>query len=132
MRVLAAGLVLALAGAAWADVPPTETGTLGKAQVTIYTWDFLSPEELATLRLVMTNKDALALFVPEGGTGGYAALAVSPDDGFIRDGALVPSATAIAGLETQEAASMAAYDACNKARKGKTDCTIVLEVAPKN
>lgn len=132
MKVLGLGIAfgVVLAGVAQADLPPVETGTLEGAKVTIYTWDFLTKDELAALRLVLDNKDALALFVPADGKGGFAALAVSPDDGFIRDGALSPSATAIAGFETQEAASQAAVDACNKARKGEKDCTIVLEVAP--
>lgn len=131
MRVLAAGLVLACAGAAGADVPPTETGSPGAAQVTLYTWDFLTAEELAALRLVLVNEDALAVFLPEGAGVGFAAMAMSPEDGFIRDGALVPSAVALAGFESQAEASEAAYAACNAARMGKAECTIVLEIAPK-
>jgi hypothetical protein len=111
-------------------VPAVETGTIEGAKVTIHTWAFLTEEELAALRLVLVNKDALALFVPADGKGGYAALAVSPDDGFIRDGALAPSASAIAGLATVEEAATAALEACDAARKGKEKCAVVLEVAP--
>jgi hypothetical protein len=127
---VACGFICGLAGAAQAEVPPVETGTLEGAKVSIHTWDFLTPDELAALRLVLVNKDALALFVPADGTGGFAALAVSPDDGFIRDGALAKSASAIAGLETAEAAATAALEACDAARKGKENCAVVLEVAP--
>lgn len=131
MRAIAAGLVLAgWAAAAAADVPPAETATLEGKQVTIYAMNFLDEQEVATLRLVLTNPQALAVFVPDGAGGGHAALAVSPEDGFIRDGAPVPSATAIAGLDSADAASKAALDACNAVRKGPSGCVVVLEVAP--
>jgi hypothetical protein len=131
MRAIAAGLVLAgWAGVVAADLPPAETATQGDAQVTIYAMNFLTEQEVTTLRLVLTNPQALAVFVPEGAGGGHAALAVSPEDGFIRDGAPVPSATAIAGLDSADAAATAALDACNAVRKGPSGCVVVLQVAP--
>ena len=123
------GAVVALwGGMAMADVPPAETAVIGGAKVTIYAMEFLSEEEVSTLRLVLTAPEALALFVPEG--GGHAALAVSPEDGFIREGALVKSSSAIAGMETADKAAEAALTACDGARKGKVPCVVVLEVAP--
>jgi hypothetical protein len=121
--------VLMGAGAALADVPPAETAEIGEARVTVYAMSFLSEEEVATLRLVLTSPEALALFVPAG--GGHAALAVSPADGFIREGGLVKSASAIAGMETADKAAEAALTACDGARQGKEPCVVVLEVAPK-
>ncbi len=88
---------------ALADVPPAETAVIGGAKVTIYAMEFLSEEEVSTLRLVLTAPEALALFVPEG--GGHAALAVSTRGWLLfRDGALVKSSTAIAGMETADKA----------------------------
>lgn len=131
MKAWMVGLGLLLsAGLAMADTPPEETATLGEAKVTIYTWDFLTEDELATLRLVLVNQEALELFVPTDAKGSFAAFAVSPDDGFIRDGALSPSATAIGGIDAREAALTAAMDACDKARKGAAPCEIVLVVEP--
>ncbi len=124
------GLGLGLAAmAAAADVPPAETAEIGGAKVTVYAMSFLNDQEVAALRLVLTSKEALALFVPDG--GGHAAMAVSPEDGFIRDGGLVASATAMAGMETAEAAAEAALKGCDGARKGTQPCVVVLEVAPK-
>ena len=74
-------------------------------------------DELMALRLVMTNEDALALFVPK--SGGFAALAMSPDDGFIRDGAPAKSAVALADLPDAGTAAAEAAKACDGLRKGK-------------
>ena len=130
MRRAAVAAVLAgWAGMAAADLPPAETAVIGGAKVAIYTMNFLTPEEVAALKLVLVNEAALQLFVPEG-SAGFAAMAVSPEDGFIRDGALVPSATAIAGLASAEEAATAALEGCNAAKAGKADCVVVLEVQP--
>ena len=130
MKRFATGLaVLAAAGVAHAADVPVETAENGAHAVTLHLHAFLSPEELATLRLVMSNEQALAIFVPA--KDGFAAMAVSPDDGFIRDGKPVPSAMALAGIETAEAASAEAIKACDAARKGKAPCVLVLAVGPK-
>ncbi|NJM83676.1 MAG: hypothetical protein HC844_15510 [Tabrizicola sp.] len=96
MRVplLVLGLVLALP--AGAETVVGEAARLGASSVTLYPYGFLTEEELTTLRLVMSNEQALALFVPE--RSGFAALAVSPDDGFIRNGAPVASASALGNM----------------------------------
>lgn len=104
------------------------THVLGAQQVTIYDHAFLSAEERATLELVARNEQALALFVTK--PGRYAAMAVSPEDGFIRGGQPVASASALSDLETRDQARAAALKTCNAARKGKKDCLLVLEVAP--
>lgn len=128
------GLVAALAAfgasAASAGIVPMEEATLGKAQITLHVHDFLKDDELAALRLVLVNSDALALFVPK--SGGHAAMAVSPDEGFIRDGALVKSAVALADLPDAATAQTEAVKACDALRKGKAACVVVLEVAPKD
>jgi hypothetical protein len=127
---LAAGLGLAALPVLAQDVP-VETAKLGKSGVTLHVHPFLTDEELATLRLVMTNKDALAVFVP-GKPGSYAALAMSPDEGFIRDGQPVASAMALADFPDAATAAAEAAAACDAARKAKSKapCVVVLEVGP--
>lgn len=128
-RIAAFTLATLIAGAAHAQEVPNETAELAGSQVTLHLHPFLTEEELATLRLVQSNKDALAVFVP--GKAGFAALAVSPDDGFLREGALVPSAVALAELPDAETAAAEAVKACDAAKKGKAPCVVVLDVAPK-
>ncbi len=110
---------------------PVETAKLDKFDVTLHVHPFLSEEELATLRLVMTNKDALAVFVP-GKPGTFAAMAMAPDEGFIRDGAPVASAMALADFADAATAATEAMAACDAARqsKSKASCVVVLEVGP--
>lgn len=120
--------VMALAGMAPAGDVPFETATLGKSEVTLHLHGFLTEEELAMLRLVMTNEQALAIFVP--GKAGFAALAVSPDDGFVRNGQPVASAVALADLPDAATAEAEALKACGAAKKGKADCVVVLTVTP--
>ena len=107
---------------------PTEVSTLAGSQVTLYLHPFLTDEELATLRIVTTNEQALSLFVAS--RMANAALAISESDGFIRDGSPVASAIALADFDTPEAARSAAMTACDAARKGAKPCVVVLEVVP--
>lgn len=126
----AALLSFVLLGAALplsAEVAP-EVSTLGTSKVTLYPQPFLDADELAMLRLVASNPDALALFVPGG--SGYAALALSPEDGFLTEGAPAASAVAIADLPDAAQATAAALEGCDAKRIGKSPCVIVLEVAP--
>lgn len=116
--------VLAMAG----PLAAQELFEIDGARVTLHAHDFLSEEELTLLRLVGQNRDALSVFVPEG--GGYAALAVAPADGFISAGMPSASATAVSGLATLDVARADALSACNRARSGGAECAIVLEVAP--
>lgn len=125
---LGLALIAALAGGmAHAEGEP-ESAVVGTARVTLMPADFLLPEELGALRVVLTNEDALKLFVPA--EGGFAALAVSPDDGFIRDGAVVKSAIALAGLPDAATATAEATKACEGAKVGAAPCVIVLTVEP--
>ncbi len=131
--LLAAGLVGGVLGAAGpvmaqAEVP-VEVGTLGASEVALHIHPFLSDEELTALRLVATNEQALALFVPDASKG-HSAMAASPDDGVFRDGKPVASAMALAGLPDAATARTNALAACDKARSGKAACVVVLEVAP--
>lgn len=127
--IFAAAASLVVAGTAGAQDVPVETGTLGGSSVTLHLQPFLTEEELTTLRLVMTNQQALEIFVPDAAKG-FAALALAPDEGFIRDGKPVASAVAIAGLTSADEAKAAALRACDAARKAASACVIVLEVAP--
>jgi hypothetical protein len=125
--LFAAGLALLVLPANAADVE-VEKSINGESAVTLYVQPFLDATELAMLRLVATNKEALALFVPS--AKGYAAMAAAPKEGFIKDGAPVPSAVALSDLPDAATASEAALKACNAARKTSVDCVILLEVGP--
>ncbi len=124
-----AGLLWALmAVAAAAQTVSVERAVLGTSGITLHQHSFLTEEEVTTLRFVMTNEQALALFVPR--KGGFAALAVSPDDGFIRAGTPVRSAVAVGDLPDAAAARASAIKACDAAKTGGAGCVIVLEIAP--
>lgn len=129
MRILRlAGMAAALAGsAAFAEVP-VEVSKIDGAKVTFYVQPFLDAGELATLRLVATQSQALKLFVPS--DKGYAAIALSPDDGFIKNGKPAASASAVAELPDAATAAAKALEMCNAARKGPADCVIVMEISP--
>lgn len=126
--MFAAAVVMVATGAAAQDGVATEVTTLGASQVTLHLHDFLGEDELTVLRLVAKDANALALFVPAG--EGFAAMAASPDDGFIRDGAPVSSAVALSGLADAATAQTDALAACEAARKGAAACVLVLEIAP--
>ncbi|MES2434667.1 MAG: hypothetical protein V4586_12695 [Pseudomonadota bacterium] len=132
MKYLGLGVALAcgLATAAVAEAVKTEVAELGGSSIILHLQPFLTETELATLRVVMTNPDALAIFVPDASKG-YAALAVSPDEGFLPAGAPAASAQAIAGLPDAATAAKDALAACDKLRKGAAACVLVLEIAPK-
>lgn len=128
IRVAAALAVLA--GSAHAGEIAIEEAKLGASAVRLYVHPFLAADELATLRLVLTNEQALSLFVPN--AKGFAALAAAPGEGVIREGKPVASAIALAELPDAAAAAKAATAACDAARKGGEACVVVLEVAPAN
>lgn len=129
-KITGAGMAFVLnAGLAMAQTPvATEVGQNGASTVTLHLQPFLSQEELATLRVVATDSSALSLFVPSG--TGFAAMAASPDDGFVRDGAAVKSAQALADFPDAAAAAVAAIAACDALRVGSQACVLVLDVAP--
>ena len=130
--VALATAVLGLAVPGMAGNVPVETSVLGQSKVTLHVYPFLDSTELATLRLVMTNAQALALFLPKGASTGFAAIAVAPAEGFIRSGKPVPSAAALGGLPDAKTAAAEATRACDAHRKpGGAACVVVLEVAPK-
>jgi hypothetical protein len=144
---------IAIVVALWAGIAcaqeasevPVETAELGQNVVTLHLYPFLTEEELALLRLVATNEDALALFVPQQDgaveqgevpePGKHAAMAVSPVEGVLRDGVPVPSAIAVGQLPDAETARASATEQCNaareKQRKRDPECVVVLEVMPK-
>ena len=132
MKYVGAGVALALglATAGAAEAVKTEVAELGGSSITLHLQPFLTEVELSTLRVVMTNPDALAIFVPDSSKG-FAALAVAPDDGFLPAGAPAASAQAIAGLPDAATAAKDALAACDKLRKGEAACVLVLEIAPK-
>jgi hypothetical protein len=113
---------------ALAQAVPTEVQTLGTSQVTVHLHPFLTPEEQGALRLVASNEQALALFMPRAGR--HAAIAVAPGEGFIRGGQPVASAIAMSDLPDTEKARAAAIEGCEAARKKGPACVIVLDVAP--
>ncbi len=117
-----------MAMAASAQAVPVERAVLGSSAITLHAHPFLSGQEVATLRLVMKNEQALALFVPR--KGGFAALAASPDDGFVRAGVPVRSAVAVGDLPDAATARAAALKACEAEKEGAQPCVILLEIAP--
>lgn len=128
--VLAVGMAAVMAFPAISQQVPIEEAAIGAANVRLYLHPFLAPDEVATLRLVMTNEQALALFVPN--SSGFAALAAAPAEGVIRDGSPVASAIALAEMPDAAAAAKAATAACDAARKTDAACVVVLEVSPIN
>ena len=127
--VLALGASAALVGGAQAGGANVETNVLDGAKITLHVYPFLDATELATLRLVLTNSQALSLFLPD--HKGFAAIAVAPDEGFIRNGAPVASAVALGGLSDAKTAAAQALAACDAKRSASGQpCVVVLELGP--
>ena len=125
--------IVALAALGWAGLAAAqdvgvEAYQLDGIEVRVNVHPFLTEDELLTLRLVGQNREALDLFVTE--TSGFSALAVAPDEGFVRDGMPVTSAVALSGLDSLQSAQTAALEACDTVRSGGAPCVVVLEVAP--
>lgn len=129
-KAMMVGVAMLAAGAAAAQevVVPVEVTQSATAQVTLKLYPFLTEEEVQFLRIMATNDQALAVLVPAG--GGFGAMAVAPKEGFVRKGAPVPSATAVAQFPDAVTAAADALAKCNAARKRGPDCLVVLEVAP--
>ncbi|WP_162300767.1 hypothetical protein [Alkalilacustris brevis] len=129
--VLAAGtLVVTAAAGAWAQPPEQEVFRGDGAEVTLHLHGFLTQEELLILRQIAASPEARLALLGET-EDGHAAIALAPDEGFIRDGAPANSAAALSGLPDAAAAQAAAMAACEGARAGGgADCVVVLEVAP--
>lgn len=121
------------AGAVYAGDVPVEVNKLAGSQVTLHVYPFLTEEELRTLRLVATNRDALSVFLPSKDKTHFAALALAPDDGFLTDGAPASTAIALGDFPDAAAAAKATIDACDAKRaKDTAPCVAVLEVGPAN
>ncbi len=127
--IMGLGFAVVLAGSAMAQTAATEVKTLKGQKVTVHIQPFLNADELRMLRLVQTNKQALALFITS--EGGYSAMAASPGDGLVRDGGFPASVIAIGDLPDAATAATAALDGCNAKRKSSDACVLVLEVGPK-
>lgn len=125
---MAAMAFCALPSALHAEVA-SESATLGDYTITLYLHPFLTEEDLTVLRFVTTSTDALALFLPT--ASGHAAIAVSPDEGFVKGGAPMPSVVALGGLPDAQTAQTDSLAACQKAAASKTPCVVVLQIAPK-
>ena len=131
MRLALAALIsLSLAGpplTASAQSPVrTEVLSAGALSVTLHLHPFLQGQELEVLRQLGANEDAMLTFI--GSADSYGAIAVSPRQGFFRNGAPVPSALPISQLPDAETARRAAIDACSNAAGGR--CVVLLEAAP--
>lgn len=107
---------------------PVETFVQGGTTITLHLHPFLNDEEVTILRVVGENPDALSVFV--GAAGGFGAMAIAPEEGFVRDGIPVDSAAAVAALPDLDQARAAALTQCNAARQGGSGCVVVLEIAP--
>ena len=117
--------------AALAEDVPVEVRTLDASQVSLHLYPFLTAQDLTTLRLVATNRDALSVFLPSKNPGHFAALALAPADGFLKDGTPAASAIALSDFPDAAAAFTATLAACDAKRDPKTaPCVVVLEVGP--
>ena len=124
--VVLAGLMSATA--TFAQGVPVETTQLGGSKISLYAYNFLTPEDLSTLRFVASNEQGLGLFIQNGAR--FAAIAVAPQEGFLRGGQPVASATAISHSPDLAAARKTAIEHCDKQRKTSAGCLVVLEVSP--
>jgi hypothetical protein len=122
--ILAFGLA---AGAAQADLPPVQAGDFPDVTVAIWTYLSLSDEEIGLLNSFLDQPAALQGWLP---LTGHGALAFAPDEGLLRQGARVPSAVAVGGMASREAASAAALAGCDALRQSAQPCLVVLQVAP--
>jgi len=140
-RVPGTGLVMALAlAAATMLAPPMGQGALAQTGVavetvridslvaTLHLHPFLREDELSILRGMASLPEVLAAFA--GGGGGFAALAVSPVEGFLRDGLPTNSAIAMAQFADIATARATVVAACTEASATRAPCVVVLEVAP--
>lgn len=125
-RVAGVVLALGLAQPVLAEVP-VETARLKGQAVRLHVHPFLTEQELQALRLVLTNKQALDIFIT---SKGFSAMAMAPGEGFIRDNAPVKSAVAMGDFASAEEAAAAALAGCDAARQGGEACVVVLEVGP--
>ena len=120
-----------IGGMAFAQDVPVEVSVLDASQVTLHLFPFLKDEELSTLRLVATNRDALSVFLQSKDATHFAALALAPADGFVQDGAPAATATALSDFPDAAAAAKATIAACDAKRDPATPpCVVVLEVGP--
>ena len=126
------GLTAALMGGmALAQDVPVEVSILDSSQVTLHLYPFLKEDELTTLRLVATNREALSVFLPSKDASHFAALALAPADGFLQDGAPAPTASALSDYPDSQSAATAVLAACDAQRDPSTaPCVVVLEVGP--
>jgi len=131
MAVLWAVAVALIGVAALAEDVPVEVSTLDASQISLHLYPFLTEQDLTTLRLVATNRDALSVFLPSKNPRHFAALALAPADGFLQDGTPAASAIALSDFPDAAAASKATLAACDAKRDPKTAlCVVVLEVGP--
>lgn len=126
---LCALFLAALAKPGAAQTPPeAEVFDLDRSRIIVYPHEFLDDSELAILRSVGQDRNVLAFFM--GSQAGHGAIAVAPDQGFIRDGMPAPGATALAQLPDPATARHAALDLCAAERDNDAPCVVVLEVIP--
>lgn len=104
----------------------TEELSAGAFSVTLHLHSFLQRDELHILRQMGTSEEVMLTFI--GPDDSYGAIAVSPRQGFFRNGAPVPSALPVAQLPDAETARQAAIEACSNAAGSR--CVVVLEAAP--
>lgn len=134
-RFLGAGVIALAFGVSAAqaqDAPQGEVIAGGGAVVTLHLHGFLSSEEVTVLRHIAASPEARQALLGDTADG-HAAIAVAPEEGFIRDGVPVGSASALSELPDAQSAREAALEACDAARAaGGAECVVVFEVAPDN
>ena len=128
-RGLLLGVVLA-ALPAIAGAQQSQTFTHPNAEVRLTLPPELSAEDRSMLEIIATTPEVLATMLDS--AAGYAAIALAPAEGMIRDGVPPASATALGGLPDAATARSEALRMCDAARSGGPACVVVLELAPRS
>lgn len=126
--VLAFGLLALPATSLRAQDAPREVTRADGVEITLHRFDWLRPDDLATLQAIAQSPDARMMLLGPGGD--FAALALAPEDGLLAADGVAGSAQAVAQVPDAANARAQALDLCNAARRGGRACAIVLEVAP--
>lgn len=126
VAAITAALLATTGGAVAQDVPREVTRGDG-LEVTLHRHPGLAAEDRDMLQALAAQPAALAGLL---GASGFAAIALAPAEGMIRDGVPADSATAIGQLPDAATARAAALEGCTAARRSGPACVVVLEVAP--
>lgn len=110
------------------EAPPRDVTRADGVEMTLHRFDWLRPDDLATLTAIMQTAELRTMLLGPGGD--YAALALAPADGLLAPEGVAATAQAVAQLPDAQTARARALELCDGARRGGRSCAVVLEVAP--